>query len=176
MSFWTHHESVTKTNCNLVSWANPEKKKKLWGQTFVKKLLEFFGFLLYRWKLTLETPQKSLGNCKAWNQTPENFNFFLIPHGNSMSFLIKPMKISLGWYSFINTSRNSISWHQLPWFFSGLPLAYYHSSHHGYGLNRNNFLSIILQSKKKKLKQLYISEQFRSLSCLLIKISRKLSA
>ena len=32
MSFSTHHESVTKTNCNLVTWAIPEKKPNKGGE------------------------------------------------------------------------------------------------------------------------------------------------
>ena len=45
------------------NWANPEKKQGGWGHTFLKTLLEFFGFLLQSWKLqikqssTLTTPQ-----------------------------------------------------------------------------------------------------------------------
>ena len=71
MSFWTHHECVTKTNWNLVPWAVPEKKQTGEGGLriiFCEETPGIFGFLSLPLKLIsnktkLDNPGNSTKLC-----------------------------------------------------------------------------------------------------------------
>ena len=98
----------------LRKWAIPEKKTKKnwgdWGHNFLKKTLEFLGFLLHPWKFQITrsfSPENSQ-NCmtpvatlleKFWGKKLKPLeipsDFFLITSKNFTSFLINPWKFQM---------------------------------------------------------------------------------